>query len=128
MPLKKKIKGVVKNGKARGRTFGFPTINIETHLRPKIKQGVYVCRLNIDDETYYGVMHYGQRPTFSERALRLEVHIFDFDYDVYGTEVTIDFYEFIRSTVRFTSKEKLIEQITKDLIRAREILKEQGFF
>ncbi len=116
--------GIVSKGAQRGRTIGFPTANIAfvRHVRPKY--GVYAVELKIDGEDIWraGVANTGKRPTVGGEQARIEVHIFDFDRDIYGQMVDIRFRSFIREEKKFDSFEQLKEQIIKDADGARAIL------
>ncbi|WP_100373161.1 bifunctional riboflavin kinase/FAD synthetase [Bacillus sp. FJAT-45037] len=112
------IFGKVVDGDKRGRTIGFPTANVEPTDRAKLlKTGVYAVRFETDNASYKGVCNVGYKPTFNE--LRpdiptIEVHIFDFDGDLYGQEVTVYFEQTIRPEQKFSSKDELIKQIHAD--------------
>jgi riboflavin kinase/FMN adenylyltransferase len=119
------ITGIISHGDGRGRTLGFPTANIAIpQLRLLPKAGVYACKTLINGKSYPSVANIGFRPTFNlpDPALHLEVHILDFDEDIYGQLVNIEFIKYLRGEVKFLSIEQLIEQIHKDIKTAREIL------
>ena len=113
-------------GDQRGRTIGFPTANLalEDHLQPAF--GVYAVRISIQDGahagTYHGVANVGRRPTFDKTDVLLEVHIFDFDADIYGAHAAVDFIQFIRPEMKFDGLDSLKAQIAKDSQTARDIL------
>lgn len=117
--------GTVITGDRRGRTLGFPTLNFlypqELVLPP---DGVYVNRVFIDGAWYKGVGNLGDNPTFENQYHRFEVHLFDFNRDVYGYEATVEFYELLRGEERFDSLEQLIEQMKTDEQRARDFFEE----
>ncbi|MCB1722366.1 MAG: bifunctional riboflavin kinase/FAD synthetase [Chromatiaceae bacterium] len=118
-----RIAGRVAHGNKRGRTIGFPTLNIGLLRRSTPLLGVYAVQVFcLDIEPLPGVANIGSRPTLTgdERVL-LEVHLFDFDADVYGRHVEVDFVEHIRDERRFDSFELLREQIGRDVQRARRI-------
>jgi riboflavin kinase/FMN adenylyltransferase len=109
--------GVVIHGDKRGRTIGFPTANVdlnEEHIIPPL--GVYAVRLKIDTKWHKGVCNVGFKPTFNKEALNLsvEVHIFDFNEDIYGEEVVIEWHHHLRKEQKFTGIEELVTQIEKD--------------
>jgi riboflavin kinase/FMN adenylyltransferase len=118
------LRGQVVLGQRRGRSMGFPTVNLApgTLLRPAI--GVYATTLErADGRQYRSVTNVGVCPTFGPEApLTVETHILDFDEDIYGEEVAVAFHHRIRGEIRFPSPEALVEQIKKDVARARELL------
>lgn len=120
------IQGIVTHGDGRGRTIGFPTANIVIpSLRLLPKHGVYACHAIIQNHSYNSVANIGYRPTFesADPGLHLEVHILDFNHDIYGEIVRIEFDQFLRDEIKFGSVESLIQQITYDIQKAREITK-----
>jgi riboflavin kinase/FMN adenylyltransferase len=117
-----KIRGVVVHGDKRGRTIGFPTANVRLS-RPYLigKNGVYGVRFNVDGQSYRGVMNVGIKPTFEleKKEKSLEVHIFDFQGDLYGKEVEVEFLFFIRDEQKFSGVDALIAQIREDVEYAK---------
>ncbi|MDD9361439.1 MAG: riboflavin kinase, partial [Anaplasma sp.] len=110
------ISGQVMRGRARGRTIGFPTLNLSLEHTIMPCRGVYDARVRIGQEWFSGIANIGARPTFSEDELPvLEMHIFDFDADIYGREVTVELLDFIRPEQKFQSIEQLVEQIKRDI-------------
>ena len=115
--------GRVEKGDQRGRSFGFPTANIdlEAHVRPAF--GVYLVSVEMrDGECYPGIANIGIRPTVSGRKERLEVHLFDYDRDLYGQVLQVHLVQFLRRESRFEGIEALKRQIRRDIEQAREIL------
>jgi len=109
--------GKVVEGARRGRLIGFPTANLEINDPHKLvpKSGVYLVNCSLNFEKYYGLMNIGYRPTFGDvKESIIEVYIIDFDKDIYGENIRIDFIKRIRDEKKFDSKEELIEQINKD--------------
>lgn len=111
--------GRVVEGKRLGRELGFPTLNIEVNNEHKIlpKDGVYAVNVQIKDEHFEGMMNIGQNPTVqknTEQEKKLEVHIFDFDKEVYGAEVKVFFQKFIRDEKTFSNLEELKSQLIQD--------------
>jgi riboflavin kinase/FMN adenylyltransferase len=111
--------GKVVEGKRLGRELGFPTLNIEVNNEHKIlpKDGVYAVNVQIKDEHLEGMMNIGQNPTVqknTEQEKKLEVHIFDFDKEVYGAEVKVFFQKFIRDEKTFSNLEELKSQLIQD--------------
>lgn len=121
------IEGRVIEGDQRGRTIGFPTCNIELHeyLRPRL--GVYAIRAGVDHGTHTtwhdGVANIGKRPTFDKRDILLEAHLFDFEGDLYAKHLRVGLVDFIRAEKKFNGLEEITDQIAKDCISAKEILK-----
>lgn len=116
----------IQQGDMRGRTIGFPTANLplEDHVQPAL--GVYAVRVEIEDGPnkgiYDGVANFGRRPTFDKKDVLLEVHIFDFDGDIYGIHAAVSFIEYLRPERKFDGLESLKAQIAKDSEQARAIL------
>jgi riboflavin kinase/FMN adenylyltransferase len=117
--------GIVVKGDGRGRGLGFPTANIASRHAIIPSNGVYAVKLFVRDKYYNGVVNIGMRPTFDARTLAIEVHIFDFDEDIYGEEITVSFMRKIREEKKFGSAEALINQISADIEIAKEILSQQ---
>jgi riboflavin kinase / FMN adenylyltransferase len=112
--------GRVARGSARGRTIGFPTLNLEIpgeKLLPP--DGVYAVRVYGGRGTYGGMMNLGGRPTFGEAARVPEVHMFGASGDWYDADVAVEFVTRIRETVRFSGVEALIQQLNLDAESAR---------
>lgn len=117
------IRGVVAKGQKLGRTIGFPTANIvlQDYLPPV--SGVYAVLATLPNQPpLKGVANVGTRPTVDGHENRVEVHLFDFDQDIYGQQLTIDFRDKIRDEQKFASFDLLKQQISIDANQAREIL------
>jgi len=118
------IRGEVAHGDKRGRTIGFPTANIALgrHLEPA--RGVYAVTVRMPDgSTRDGVANIGRRPTVNAGTeSRLEVNIFDFDGDLYGTELTVALHAYIREERKFPGLDALKAQIAADAAEARRLL------
>lgn len=109
--------GIVVHGDKRGRTIGFPTANVDTkdeYILPPL--GVYAVKIKVDDNWYEGVCNVGSKPTFNNDALKIsvEVHIFNFEKDIYGSEVTIEWHQYLRKEQKFSGIQELVAQIEKD--------------
>ena len=118
------VSGEVVYGKERGTSFGLPTANL-AHDPFKLLpgNGVYACRAWIEGRPYDAVTNVGVRPTFEiAGAPNIESHLFDFDGNIYGKNLTLSFISKIREEMRFNTPQLLIEQITKDKKEARRIL------
>ena len=110
------VKGKVIRGLGNGRKLSFPTLNFEFYDEYVIpKKGVYGVNVEIDGKTYLGMANIGVHPSISELEKELlEVHLFNFNEDVYGKEVKCTFLYFIRDEVKFNSLDELINQLKKD--------------
>jgi riboflavin kinase/FMN adenylyltransferase len=116
--------GRVVHGDGRGRQLGFPTANIQLFRKKSPVCGVFaVTALGISKQPVSGVANVGIRPTVGgEQRVLLEVHLFDFDQDLYGKRVEIIFQQRIREERKFASFQQLTEQIAKDAQQARQLL------
>lgn len=120
------IAGTVSPGGKVGRTLGFKTANIELSERyQEIKSGVYGVIVTVHDKQYLGICNIGFNPTINTTTrLRLEVHIIDFEEDIYGEEINVDFVYRIRDELWFPKIEDLIERIHQDKMEAIEAMKD----
>ncbi len=118
------LSGTVVRGKELGRTIGFPTANIQIETVYKLisNPGVYACRIEWNGQNFDGMGNIGYRPTIQPGELTTEVHIFDFDQNLYGQEITIRFVDRIRDEIKFDSVAALREQLVHDKVTARKIL------
>ncbi|AVP36928.1 riboflavin biosynthesis protein RibF [Staphylococcus felis] len=121
------IKGTVVQGEKRGRTIGFPTANIEPsddYVLPA--KGVYAVSLKIgaSDKVYRGVCNVGVKPTFHDDLPQvvIEVNIFDFEENIYGERVTIDWHHYLRPELKFDGIDPLVAQMNQDKERAKYLL------
>lgn len=117
------LSGVVTEGKKLGRTLGFPTANLplpDGVLIPK--WGVYATKVTVDGKTYAAVTNIGARPTVNGQGVNAECHLIDFADDLYGKEITVAFYDFIRPEQKFDSLEALQAQIAADTAKVSEML------
>lgn len=116
------IRGVVVTGRDRGgRLLGIPTanINLQDELCPKT--GIYAVTVERHDEQLKGVANIGYSPTFDDHEFTVEVHILDFENDIYGEKIRVNFIQRIRDEKKFSGISELIEQIHTDIATAREI-------
>ena len=111
------LSGSVIKGDQRGSQIGFPTANMNVDNNIQIpKNGVYKVNVYLNEILYEGIMNIGHKPTVSEDTrLSLEVHIFDFNDDIYDADLTVYFNKFIRDEIKFSSIDELIQQISKDI-------------
>jgi len=119
------VSGPVILGDQRGRTIGFPTANLDIwQMRAIPAAGVYVCRAIVDGITYNAVTNIGVRPTFEARPVppRVEAHLLDFQGDLYGKSIILEFITRLRGEQRFASVDDLIIQIHRDVKATREAL------
>jgi riboflavin kinase / FMN adenylyltransferase len=118
------VSGKVIPGAQRGRTIGFPTINLGPPPARKLlpPEGVYAVRVQTPAGPLGGMMNLGPRPTFGDSATSLEVHLFDASGDFYGAQVRIDFVARLRATRKFESREQLMKQLAHDEREARSAL------
>ena len=116
------LSGLVIGGHQRGRNLGFPTANLSPDKVLIPKRGIYAVRLLLADKPNQGVLNIGFNPTFSDNALSVEVHIFDFNEDIYGKRLEVLFIDRIRDEMKFDGPAQLVDQIRRDVKRAREIL------
>ena len=117
------VSGRVVRGDRRGRTIGFPTLNIAFRRRRPALRGVYAVKVGgIENQELEAVANLGTRPTVDGRGVVLEVHVFDWSGDVYGRCVEVSFVAKIRDERKFDSFDVLKDQIGRDSARAREIL------
>ncbi|MBT8371540.1 MAG: riboflavin biosynthesis protein RibF, partial [Deltaproteobacteria bacterium] len=117
------IRGMVVAGRDRGgKLLGIPTanINLSDELCPKI--GIYAVTVECDGNHYKGVANIGYSPTFEDHEFTVEVHILDFDENIYGKKIRINFIQRIRNEIKFSNISELIDQIKRDITAARKIL------
>jgi riboflavin kinase / FMN adenylyltransferase len=118
------LRGEVKVGKQRGgAVIGFPTANLylaDEDLCPR--HGVYVSQVVYDGKCYGGVMNIGHNPTFNEKRLSVETHIFDFNQDIYGKPIKINLLKYLRGEKKFSGPAELTRQISVDISEAQKVL------
>ena len=114
------IEGTVVKGEGRGRTIGFPTINLKTEFPLIPKRGVYITDVDVGGKRYPAVTNIGYNPTFDGQSLTIETYILDFSGDLYDRNIALYFLERVRDEVRFSSVDELKERIWKDVEAARE--------
>lgn len=119
------VQGTVIEGDKIGRTLDFPTANIEVGFDHKLipAEGIYAVKVKINETDYKGMLNIGFRPTFGGIQKRIEVNIFDFDQNIYGEEIVVEFYRKIRSEIKFENLGALKAQLQSDKTNAQQILK-----
>ena len=114
------LDGIVIRGDGRGRTIGFPTLNLDIDGQRQVpKFGVYAVAVDIDGRPYEGVANVGIRPTFEDQSLRVEVHLFGVDEDFYDLAAEVRFLSFLREEERFANLESLKNAIANDVSKAK---------
>ena len=108
--------GQVVRGSGKGHQIGFPTANIDAAGLQLPPDGVYAVRVRIGDKVFRGIANLGIRPTIGHDASRvLEVHLFEFEGDLYGMDVEVEFLRFVRKEKKFASVDELRAQIARDI-------------
>lgn len=114
------ISGKVVADRQVGKKLGFPTANIFCDSdKFMLKNGVYSGSVKIDGKRYSAIINYGARPTYDLKNKLIEAHIVDFNGDLYGKYITLEFVDFMREILRFESEEQLKEQLKKDLLKIK---------
>lgn len=112
------IAGTVIHGKKIGRTIGYPTANISIdQLKLLPKKGAYIVDVFFGERKLKGMLSIGTNPTVSGTSLSVEVFILDFEEDIYGKEISVNFREFLHDEIKFENLEKLIERLDDDKLR-----------
>ena len=121
-----RMSGRVAHGDQRGRTIGVPTANIHLHRKVSPLHGVYVVEMfGLEGEPIPGVANVGTRPTVDGTRTLLEVHLLEFDRDIYGRQVSVEFLHKLRDEQRFESFDELRARIGRDIEEARIWLQER---
>jgi len=114
------ITGKVVEGKGRGKKLGFATANIQLDTDFLIpKHGVYKTVTTIDNSLYESVTNVGRNPTFDDIQFSIETHLLDFNDNIYGKNIEIQFIDFLREEIKFNNLSELIEQMNKDVDMVR---------
>ena len=113
------MQGTVIRGNQKASKINFPTANIIPSNLIKPKKGVYVVKVQYINKYINGIANFGVRPTIDGKKLLLEVNLFDFNQDIYGKELTVEFLTFIRDEKKFDNFTLLTEQIQKDIQLAK---------
>ena len=120
------INGIVIKGNQLGRTIGFPTANIEIKEDYKLipLNGVYIVKALINNQIVFGMMNIGTKPTVGGTSQSIEVHLFDFNDDIYDKTIEISFLERIRDEQKFESIEFLKKQLSDDKLQSLKFISE----
>jgi riboflavin kinase/FMN adenylyltransferase len=110
------ITGKVTRGDQIGRQIGYPTANILIEEKYKLipADGIFSAKVHIDGAVYKGMAYIGSRPTINGMFRNIEVNLFDFDTEIYGHLIQMEFHHFVRSDIKFSSLDELKEQLAKD--------------
>jgi riboflavin kinase/FMN adenylyltransferase len=119
-----RVSGRVTGGAKRGTGLGFPTANIALAPGTALAHGIYAVRVHLDGSRHDAAAYLGTRPTFDDGAPVLEVFLLDFDGDLYGRDIAVEFIDFIRQDLRFHGADALKAQMAQDCDAAREILRQ----
>jgi riboflavin kinase/FMN adenylyltransferase len=119
------LTGTIINGEKIGRTIGFPTANFQVSnekLLPKI--GVYLAKIEIENNSFFGMLNIGNKPTFGSNLLSIEIHIFDFNQDIYNKKAKLLLYQRIRDEIAFNNVNELVYQLEKDKTICQNIIQQ----
>jgi riboflavin kinase / FMN adenylyltransferase len=114
-----RVSGVVRGGAKRGTGMGYPTANTPLLPGTALAHGIYAVRIYVDGIRHHGAAYLGTRPTFDDGAAVLETFLFDFDADLYGATIEIEFISFIRGDRKFDSMDALVRQMDTDCKMAK---------
>jgi riboflavin kinase / FMN adenylyltransferase len=119
-----RVDGIVVRGEGRGRRLGYPTANVHSERHIAVPaDGIYAGRVVLRGERLPAAISVGTNPTFEGRQRTVEAYILDFDEDIYGVELGVEFVERLRGMERFDTVEALVEQMGRDVERTREVLR-----
>ncbi len=123
------LSGRVMGGQRLGRRLGYPTANIEVNEVFKLvpPDGVYACLVRVEGKLFGGMLNIGYRPTVNHNVdhRSLEVHIFDFNRDIYSEEIQVEFLTYVRSEMKFENVDALIKQLKLDEVNIRAIVRDE---
>jgi riboflavin kinase/FMN adenylyltransferase len=120
-----RLRGPVVRGDQRGRTIGYPTANIDYSVDKLIPpKGIYACRATLDKKKFIAATNIGINPTFTpdKKSVSVEAYLLDFDREIYGETLELEFVSRLREELKFDSVQALIEQIGRDVEQTRKIL------
>ena len=116
-----RLRGMVTHGAQRGATLGFPTANLDAIDTLIPGKGVYAGRATLGSDAYAAAINVGPNPTFGEEALKVEVHLLDFDQTIYAEPLEVDFVARLRDIRAFANPAELQEQLDQDVLAARQL-------
>lgn len=116
-----KLTGKIIHGQGRGHHLGLPTINLDQHPS-NLETGVYAVWVSLKSGRYKGAMNWGPRPTFNETEHVMEVHLIEFEGELYGEKVELEIVQKLRDVEKFDSKDLLKAQIKKDIADVSALL------
>lgn len=117
-----RIEGVVLRGDQVGRTLGFPTVNFDPLLLDaNLAEGVYAAKVQIAEKQYLGALYFGPRLTLGETNRVLEIHLLDFEDNLYGKSLSFIIQQFVRPPRDFASVEELKDQLASDVLAVRRL-------
>lgn len=121
------LSGTVVSGEGRGRKLRFPTANLEPVPKNRVipKVGVYAVAVELDKEVYPGMMNVGTRPTFGKGDMTVEVHLSNFNGDLYGKRINTQILKRLREETRYDSVQDLIDQLDKDHENSLQVFRTQ---
>ena len=117
-----RVSGRVVSGAKRGTGLGYPTANIKLARGTALAHGIYAVFVDVHGVRHQGAAYLGTRPTFDHGEALLETFLLDFDADLYGREITLEFVDFIRPDRKFDASPDLVAQMAQDVARVREVL------
>ncbi len=120
------LSGLVVKGRQNGRLLGYPTANIQVEESEKLipRKGIYAVRVKVGHKWFGGMLSIGYNPTFEGTHLSVEVNILDFNRDIYGEFITVEFIQYMRDELKFSSMEDLIKAIDNDKVNITKVLVE----
>lgn len=117
------FKGIVGVGNRIGRTLNFPTANLTPYKDVKLKEGVYAAYVYFDESKYKGMLNFGHNPSFNfHDNLIIEIHILNYNGNLYEHELRVEIIDFIRDEIKFNSKDDFINQLNKDKAKIENLL------
>jgi riboflavin kinase/FMN adenylyltransferase len=118
------VTGTVRHGAGRGASLGFPTANLAVDNELMVQDGVYVTRTLHRGRALPSVTNVGSRPTFADQEFAVETHLLDTAEDLYGDEIEVAFLARLRQELRFASPQALVDQVRRDVERARAFFRD----